>query len=137
MVYGARDVKIPLGKLVNCSHCELIVILFMVNWKLWVICLFQFALGLWEVLITASDTGLMLVIPSLPMTLGYFLNISREPLPCLAHCSDEGPELSFCTLTLAKPPGPDLGLRTTLFLWLEDGLFNTNYRQVPLPSVDC
>lgn len=40
VVYGARDMKIPLGKLVNCSHCELIVILFMVNWKLWVICLF-------------------------------------------------------------------------------------------------
>lgn len=36
----ARDVKMTLGKLVTCSHCELIVILFVVDWELWVICLF-------------------------------------------------------------------------------------------------
>lgn len=128
------------GNLISCMHCELTVILFMVNWKLWVFRLFEFDLGLsGRVLIAAFDTGLMLGISSHPTTSGYCLHVSRESLVCVAHCFDEGPELSSCTLTLAKPPWPDLGLRNTLlFLWSEeDWLFNTNYRQVPLPSVDC
>lgn len=34
---------------------------------------------------------------------GYVLHIGREHLLWLAHCFDEGLELSSCTLTLAKP----------------------------------
>lgn len=40
VVQCTSDVKMSLGKLITCSHYELIVILFVVNWKLWVICLF-------------------------------------------------------------------------------------------------